>query len=85
MIVYDVIAKDKKTGDTFSTLITEDEDSDNELQNWEKMDRYLLINYGLCTDDVHHCFLAGEIGKKDKVETDEFEYKIVGMRWKGVD
>lgn len=85
MIVYDVIAKDKETGGMFNTLITEDEDGDNELRNWEKMDEYLRINYGLRDDDIHYCFLAGEIGNKDKVETDEFEYKIIGMRWKGVD
>lgn len=85
MIVYDVIAKDKETGGTFNTLITEDEGEDEGLRDWEKMDEYLRKNYGLRDDDIHYCFLAGEIGNKDKVETDEFEYKIVGMRWKGVD
>jgi hypothetical protein len=85
MIIYDVRAKDLSNGHEFDTLVAEDESADPDLPEWEDREDYLYDNFGLHDDDIHHYFNAGEIGDKDKIETDDFEYKIVGMRWKGVD
>lgn len=83
MIIYDVWATDLTTGYGFSTMVAEDQGSDPDLPEWEDREDYLYDNFGLHDDDVHHYFNRGEVGDKDKVEADDFEYEIQGIHCMG--
>lgn len=82
MIVYDVKATDLVNGYTINTLVAEDQNGDEDLHDWEKVDKYLYDNFGLREGDIHYFFEAGEVGNKDKVVADDFEYEILGIHCK---
>lgn len=82
MIVYDVKATDLVNGYTINTLVAEDQDGDEDLHDWEKVDKYLYDNFGLREGDIRFFFEAGEVGNKDKVVADDFEYEILGIHCK---
>lgn len=84
MIIYDVWATDLTTGYGFSTMVAEDQANDDpDLHDWEKADKYLYDNFGLHDDNIHFFFEAGQVGNKDKVIADDFEYEIQGIHCMG--